>query len=152
MKFRLALLVICCHFGLAYAHTWQLEEPLAPLVKFMQYDSFTFEQQSDFVPVGAKPLYYGEDQIELEVSYLTHNLFENDKLRIYQHSTYNLEGVKEKYAQRQFRQLDADDFALSLGYGMEYQLHHNEWVGYEYLSSFPQDLGQSVRVFWRKKF
>jgi hypothetical protein len=43
--------------------------------------------------------------------------------------------------------LSLDDFSISLGYGIVYQLNSANRIGYEYLSSFPFDRGQLIRFF-----
>lgn len=35
---------------------------------------------------------------------------------------------------------------------MVYQLNKNNRIGYEYLSSFPFDRGQLIRLFWLRIF
>lgn len=93
----------------------------------------------------------GEDLIQTR-SVLSHNIYENDRFRIYNNTEYSLDDVKHKYQERHLQQLSFSDFSLSLGYGMEYQLKKNQWIGYEYLSTFPQDYGQAIRMFWKKRF
>lgn len=41
-----------------------------------------------------------------------------------------------------------NDLSISLGYGIVYQINQDNRIGYEYLSSFPFDRGQMVRLFW----
>ena len=146
------IILMCCHIVTAWAQRWPLYEEPTLFVKFMQYDSSELMQQQQPTGIKRQAIYQGEDQLEPEMSYLTHNILERENFRIYHRSSYNFEGVKQKYASRQFNKIDANDFTVSLGYGMEYRIHHDEWMGYEYLSSFPQDQGQSIRVFWRKFF
>lgn len=152
MKIKWMFLISCCGSMPVAAQSWQLYEEPPLLVKFMQYDASKIQPSYEIGPVTRQATYMGEDQRELELSYLTHNILEGDSVRIYHHSGYNMDGVKQKYAAQQASKINLDDFILSLGYGVEYKVRKDEWVGYEYLSTFPQDQGHSVRVFWRNFF
>lgn len=92
------------------------------------------------------------EQQQQRFSLLEHNFFVNEHLRIYNHSAYQLQTLQYKWQQGQAMQLDWEDFALSLGYGMQFFLQKNSSIGYEYLSNFPYDRGQMIRVFYHYQY
>lgn len=96
--------------------------------------------------------YNGEDTLFDSRSALTNKIYKNDKITIYNNTQYNLDDVKQKYQLGHLQHVSISDLSISLGYGIEYQFKPQQWIGYEYLSAFPQDYGQSVRLFWRKRF
>ncbi|MCH4248656.1 MAG: hypothetical protein LKF82_12655 [Acinetobacter populi] len=99
-----------------------------------------------------KQRYVGEDQPLEEHSFLQNDFFQNDHFRIYNKTQYNFEHATSKFSPTQMEQLTLSDLSISLGYGMEFRVSHNQSWGYEYLSAFPYDRGQSIRLFWRYRF
>lgn len=89
---------------------------------------------------------------EEKVTVLEHTLFQNEKFRVYQHSEYNLDQATQKLKSGALEQLRMGDLTLSVGYGMAYQLDALHIIGYEYVSSFPHDRGQSIQLFWTRLF
>ena len=84
---------------------------------------------------------------------ILHNLFfQDDRWRVYNYTAYQTNQFNQKMLTGDTSNLSLDDFSISLGDGMVYQLNKNNRIGYEYLSSFPFDRGQLVRFFWLRIF
>ena len=84
---------------------------------------------------------------------ILHNLFfQDDRWRVYNYTAYQTNQFNQKMLTGDTSNLSLDDFSISLGYGMVYQLNKNNRIGYEYLSSFPFDRGQLIRLFWLRIF
>ena len=84
---------------------------------------------------------------------LVENLFfENEIVKIYNYTAYETDGAKNKFLSGQSEQIGLQDFAVSFGYGMEFRVNQRHSVGYEYLSNFPYDRGQIIRLFWNYVF
>lgn len=82
-----------------------------------------------------------------------HNLFfQDDRWRVYNYTAYQTNQFSHKMLTGDTSNLSLDDFSVSLGYGIVYQLNQNNRLGYEYLSSFPFDRGQLIRLFWLRIF
>ncbi len=95
--------------------------------------------------------YIGEDQPVPKKNFLSNNLFDDGHWRIYNNTQYNLDDLSGVY-HAEINQAILSDLAISLGYGIEYYLQEKQSIGYEYLSSFPYDRGQSVKLFWKWRF
>jgi hypothetical protein len=84
---------------------------------------------------------------------ILHNLFfQDDRWRVYNYTAYQTNQFNQKILTGDTSNLSLGDFSISLGYGMVYQLNKNNRIGYEYLSSFPFDRGQLIRLFWLRIF
>jgi hypothetical protein len=84
---------------------------------------------------------------------ILHNLFfQDDRWRVYNYTAYQTNQFNQKILTGDTSNLSLDDFSISFGYGMVYQLNKNNRIGYEYLSSFPFDRGQLIRLFWLRIF
>lgn len=84
---------------------------------------------------------------------ILHNLFfQDDRWRVYNYTAYQTNQFNQKMLTGDTNNLSLDDFSISLGYGMVYQLNKNNRIGYEYLSSFPFDRGRLIRLFWLRIF
>ena len=84
---------------------------------------------------------------------ILHNLFfQDDRWRVYNYTAYQTNQFNQKMLTGDTSNLSLDDFSISLGYGMVYQLNKNNRIGYEYLSSFPFDRGRLIRLFWLRIF
>ena len=82
-----------------------------------------------------------------------HNLFfQDDRWQVYNYTAYQTNQFSHKMLTGDTSNLSLDDFSISLGYGIVYQLNQNNRLGYEYLSSFPFDRGQLIRLFWLRIF
>lgn len=77
------------------------------------------------------------------------NLFyENDWVKIYNYTAYDVGTAQNKFLLGQSEQIGLQDFGLSFGYGIVFQVNPRHSVGYEYVSNFPYDRGQMIRIFW----
>ena len=84
---------------------------------------------------------------------MLHNLFfQDDRWQVYNYTAYQTNQFSHKMLTGDTSNLSLDDFSISLGYGIVYQLNQNNRLGYEYLSSFPFDRGQLIRLFWLRIF
>ena len=84
---------------------------------------------------------------------ILHNLFfQGERWRVYNYTAYQTNQFNHKMLTGDTSNLSLDDFSVSLGYGIIYQLNPTNRIGYEYLSSFPFDRGQLVRFFWLRIF
>ena len=82
-----------------------------------------------------------------------HNLFfQNEHWHIYNYTAYQTNQFSHKMLTGDTSNLSLDDFSISLGYSIVYQLDATNRMGYEYLSSFPFDRGQWIRLFWLHLF
>ena len=102
--------------------------------------------------ISAESAQTNENETREDVSVLEHTLWKTNQLRVYQHTQYNAQNASDKFKQGAVQQIGLEDLSLSVGYGMEYFLNPTHAIGYEYVSSFPYDRGQSIRVFWIRLF
>ncbi|OTG87555.1 hypothetical protein B9T31_03375 [Acinetobacter sp. ANC 4558] len=86
-----------------------------------------------------------------EYSTISNKWYENDKIRIYNNTLYELDAENFK-AGGMSEPTAIKDFKFSIGYGMEYKIDSERKIGYEYVSNFPYDRGQMLRFFWSKSF
>ncbi len=93
-----------------------------------------------------------QEEEQQRFSLLQHNILSNAHFRLYNNSAYQLNAVQQKWQHGQAMHVDWEDFALSLGYGMQFFLDPRASVGYEYLSNFPYDRGQMIRIFYDYQF
>lgn len=91
-------------------------------------------------------------QMKTDYSVLQNLLFRNERWRIYNHTAYQTNQFNHKMLTGDTSSLTLDDFSISVGYGIAYQLNFRNRIGYEYLSSFPFDRGQMIRFFWLSIF
>lgn len=91
-------------------------------------------------------------QMKTDYSVLHNLFFQNERWRIYNHTAYQTNQFNHKMLTGDTSSLSFDDFSISVGYGVAYQLNFRHRIGYEYLSSFPFDRGQMIRFFWLSIF
>ncbi|MCU4337593.1 hypothetical protein [Acinetobacter dispersus] len=109
---------------------------------FAEHDQEDTEQMFD----SAYP------QSKTEYSVLHNLFFQNERWRVYNYTAYQTNQFNHKMLTGDTTSLSLDDFSISVGYGMMYQLNQTNRIGYEYLSSFPFDRGQLIRFFWLRIF
>ena len=81
------------------------------------------------------------------------NLFyENEHIKIYNYTAYEVDSAQSKFLLGQSDQIGVQDFGLSFGYGIAFRVQDRHSIGYEYLSNFPYDRGQMIRIFWNYLF
>ena len=120
-----------------------LQTSSSDLEPLLNHNPFSIDQTSR---------HYGEDQPMVEESRLDNAFYEDRDIRIYNNTLYSMDELSNKYRQAQASQVTMSDLYISLGYGMAFNLNKNQSVGYEYISSFPHDRGQSIRLFWKVVF
>ncbi|WP_119054955.1 hypothetical protein [Acinetobacter colistiniresistens] len=91
-------------------------------------------------------------QMKTEYSVLHNQFFQNERWRVYNYTAYQTNHFNHKMLTGDTSSHSLDDFSISVGYGMMYQLNQTNRIGYEYLSSFPFDRGQLIRFFWLRIF
>lgn len=91
-------------------------------------------------------------QMKTDYSVLHNLFFQNERWRVYNHTAYQTNQFNHKMLTGDTTSLSLDDFSISVGYGIAYQLNFRNRIGYEYLSSFPFDRGQMIRFFWLSIF
>ncbi|MCH7336870.1 hypothetical protein [Acinetobacter sp. NIPH 2699] len=87
-------------------------------------------------------------QMKTDYSILHNLFFQDERWRVYNYTAYETNRFNEKMLTGDTTNFALDDFSISLGYGIAYQLNPRHRIGYEYLSSFPYDRGQWIRFFW----
>ncbi|ENW94513.1 hypothetical protein F903_02726 [Acinetobacter sp. NIPH 298] len=91
-------------------------------------------------------------QRQADYSVLHNQFFQDERWRVYNYTAYQTNQFNQKMLTGDTTNLSLDDFSISLGYGIVYQLNQSNRIGYEYLSSFPYDRGQLIRFFWLSIF
>lgn len=105
-----------------------------------------FEDDSEEMFDAAYP------EMKTDYSVLHNQLFQDERWRVYNYTAYQTNQFNHKMLTGDTSNLSLDDFSISLGYGIVYQLNSTNRIGYEYLSSFPFDRGQLIRLFWLRIF
>lgn len=89
------------------------------------------------------------DTQEKDYSVLNSPVYRNDRIRIFSYTAYDM---NEMNTRLKSGNLDLESLSgslyISFGYGIELRLNDLNKIGYEYLSTFPYDRGQLIRVFW----
>ena len=102
---------------------------------------FDFNQQA---PADILDIEY--DTQEKEYSTLSNQLYQTERFRVFNYMAYDSQQLS---AQAKSGSLDnISQLSISFGYGVEFLVNSHNKIGYEYISSFPYDRGQLVRLFW----
>lgn len=88
------------------------------------------------------------DQALMNYSILKNRFYENERIRVFNYSAYSVQQLKTSLLNPASTPMDADNFYISFGYGIEFKVDKFNKIGYEYISSFPYDRGQLLRFFW----
>lgn len=88
------------------------------------------------------------DQEENDYEILKNPFYSNERINIYNYTAYNTDALKNKMINAGSEHISAHDLSISFGYGMTYKINADHKIGYEYISSFPYDRGQLIRIFW----
>ena len=88
------------------------------------------------------------DQALMNYSILKNRFYENERIRVFNYSAYSVQQLKTSLLNPASTPMDADNFYISFGYGIEFKVDKFNKIGYEYISSFPYDRGQLFRFFW----
>lgn len=108
------------------------------------------DQSEDFLEQSEiqKKLAQEHDQELTDYSILSNQFYENDRIRIFNYTAYNVQQLKTSLINPNSNSSSANELYLSFGYGIEFKINALNRVGYEYISTFPYDRGQFIRLFW----
>ena len=123
------------------------------------YDFFADNNQEQFIddqynPENAdlnqiqKHLAEQHDQEENNYEILKNSFYSNERINIYNYTAYNADTLKNKMMNGASDHVGLNDLFISFGYGVSYKINADHKIGYEYISSFPYDRGQLIRIFW----
>jgi hypothetical protein len=107
-------------------------------------------QNEDFLQQDEiqKKLAEEHDQHVADYSILKNQFYENERIRIFNYTAYNVQQLKTSLINPNANNSSANELYLSFGYGIEFKVNALNKIGYEYISSFPYDRGQLLRLFW----
>lgn len=108
-----------------------------------QHNNDFFEQATE-----QKKLAEEHDQEVMDYSILSNEFYKNDRLRIFNYTAYNMQQLKNTLLNPTNSNTNGTELSISFGYGMEFKINALNKLGYEYISSFPYDRGQLLRVYW----
>ncbi|MCU4413943.1 hypothetical protein KTH71_07815 [Acinetobacter sp. WU_MDCI_Axc73] len=96
-----------------------------------------------------KQLAQQHDEQENNYKVLKNLFYSNEKISIYNYTAYNVDHLKNKIIDgSSIDQIGLNDLSISFGYGLVYNMDGQNRVGYEYISSFPYNRSQLIRIFW----
>lgn len=78
---------------------------------------------------------------------LKNEFYSNERWVIYNYTAYDTGQLQNKNINGLTNHLNIQDLYISVGYGVNYSVNPRLKIGYEYISSFPYDRGQLVRLF-----
>lgn len=87
------------------------------------------------------------DEEEKDYTVLNNDFYENEYIRVFNYTAYNSDNFSNKLGTGEFN-ADLDALSISFGYGIEIKINKRNKLGYEYLSNFPYDRGQLIRLYW----
>lgn len=93
-----------------------------------------------------------ETEQQQDYGLISNSFYEGERLKIYNFTAYDAQAAQNKFVAGQSSLIGMDDFSISFGYGMEWKIRPRQSIGYEYLSNFPYDRGQIIRLFWNGQF
>ncbi|WP_244948549.1 hypothetical protein [Acinetobacter tandoii] len=108
--------------------------------------------------IGDEIFYYYQhlaeqhNEKENDYSVANNDFYENEYIRVFNYTAYNSDNFTNKLGTGEFNSADLDALRISFGYGIEIKLNKRNKLGYEYLSNFPYDRGQLIRIFWVQLF
>ncbi|AWL28287.1 hypothetical protein DJ533_06740 [Acinetobacter defluvii] len=83
-------------------------------------------------------------------SVLSNQFYEDGHFKVFNYTAFTTDDFKSRVSAGQSIQQEVQGLNISVGYGMEFKINKTNTLGYEYLSSFPYDRGQMVRLYWVK--
>lgn len=83
-------------------------------------------------------------------SVLSNQFYEDERFKVFNYTAFTTDDFKNRVSAGQSVQQEVQGLNISVGYGMEFKINKTNRLGYEYLSSFPYDRGQMVRLYWVK--
>lgn len=78
---------------------------------------------------------------------LKNEFYSNERWVIYNYTAYDTGQLQNKNINGLTNHLNIQDLYISVGYGVNYSVNPRLKIGYEYISSFPNDRGQLIRFF-----
>ena len=99
-----------------------------------------------------KQLAMQHEAMERDYQLLEHDFYTGERIRLFNHTAYQTQDLKAKATGASSGQIGLDDLSISFGYGLEYKVNKSQRIGYEYISTFPYDRGEMVRLFWYGTF
>ena len=112
--------------------------------------NFNDTQESSFFDQATeqKKLAEAHDKEVNDYSILNNGFYENDRVRVFNYTAYNVQQLKNTLLNPTNSNTSGNELVLSFGYGMELKINHLNKIGYEYISNFPYDRGQLLRLYW----
>ncbi|MDQ8951617.1 hypothetical protein RFH42_01390 [Acinetobacter rudis] len=108
-------------------------------------DSVTFDFNAQPVEDILDVVY---DTHEKDYSVLNNSVYRNDRIHIFSYTAYDMNQMNTRLKSGNLDLESLNSLYISFGYGLEYRVNKLNKIGYEYLSTFPYDRGQLIRVFW----
>lgn len=81
---------------------------------------------------------------------MSNQIYADERFKLFNYTAFTSDDFKNRISAGQSIHQEVQGLNISMGYGMEFKLNKNNTLGYEYLSSFPYDRGQMVRIYWTK--
>lgn len=79
---------------------------------------------------------------------LSNSVYRNERIRIFSYTAYDSNQMNNRLKSGNLDLENFGDLSISFGYGIEFRVNYLNKIGYEYLSTFPYDRGQLIRLFW----
>ncbi|MPW45062.1 hypothetical protein D7V21_01650 [Acinetobacter guerrae] len=112
-----------------------------------QITDFEYNSENNDLNQTQKHLAEQHDQEENNYNVLKNPFFSNERINVYNYTAYNTDILKNKALSGGSDHVSVDDLSISFGYGITYKINSDHKIGYEYISSFPYDRGQLIRIF-----
>lgn len=88
------------------------------------------------------------DTQEKNYEVLNNSVYRNDRIRIFSYTAYDSNQINTRLKSGNLDLETFGELEISFGYGIELRVNRLNKMGYEYLSTFPYDRGQLIRLFW----
>lgn len=88
------------------------------------------------------------DTQEKDYEVLNSSVYRNERIRIFSYTAYDSNQINTRLKSGNLDLESFGDLSISFGYGVEFRVNYLNKIGYEYLSTFPYDRGQLIRLFW----
>lgn len=105
------------------------------------YFDFNAEQGEDILDVEY-------DKQKTNYSVLSNKLYQNERIKVFNYTAYDRDQISNQLQSSDLKLDHLGDLSVSFGYGIEFRVNPRNKIGYEYLSSFPYDRGELIRLFW----
>lgn len=105
------------------------------------YFDFNAEQSEDILDVEY-------DKQKTDYAVLSNKIYQNQRIKVFNYTAYDRDQISSQLQSSDLKLDHLGDLSVSFGYGIEFRVNPRNKVGYEYLSSFPYDRGELIRLFW----